>query len=309
MQFGYRKNNEQKDKRYIRYSGMAFLFLFILWSILQLNLRTQPPVCYVLDVGQGDCSIILYEHKAWMIDGGGLRNKQGDNVGVDVIIPFLASHGIHEIEGAFISHFHFDHVKGMMEVGERIPIRQVYINYHKMNFFRGKSESYVDNDGYDMLKEVKAWSTKLDIPIVGMKEGDKIVYKEMQLTCETPNAKVMDESNENNQSLILELAIYNTTMLFTGDMEAEQEALTDVHDVDILKVGHHGSSTSTTEAFLEKTHPELAVISVGTNTYGHPSKEVLDRLKEEGSVSFSTQDYGMLAITFNKKGYQLEPYK
>ncbi len=263
----------------------------------------------MLDVGQGDSSVITYGHKAWLIDGGGLRNKEGDNVGVNVLLPFLSSQGIREIEGAFISHFHYDHVKGLLEVGERIPIRQLYINSEKMDFFDENSNAYLENDGYEMMQQVKQWAGAHKIPICGMKHGDCLKYKEMQLTCVTPSAKVVDEINENNHSMIVQLSIFNTSMLFTGDMENEEEAVGNFTDIDILKVAHHGSSTSTTLDFLDKTQPELALISVGRNTYGHPSPDIIRRLEDRNITTYSTKDYGMLKITFTKKGYQLRPYK
>lgn len=309
MQFGYRRSDRLKGHQYRRIMTYALALACIVWLAIYLNQRTQAPACYMLDVGQGDCSVIIYNHRAWLIDGGGMRNITGDNVGVKVLVPFLVSQGIREIEGVFISHFHFDHVKGLMEVGERIPIRQLYVNQEKSPLFHSQEEIYATNDGYEMMMEIREWAKAHKIPVQGMKRGDRVEYKEMRLTCVTPDANVMDDVNENNHSLVIELSVYHTTMLFTGDMEKEQEALGDFSDVDILKVAHHGSSTSTTTEFLMKTRPELALISVGQNTYGHPSEEVIKRLEEQGIAIFSTIEHGMLKVTFNRNGYQLQPYK
>ncbi len=146
------------------------------------------------------------------------------------------------------------------------------------------------------------------IKVILVKKGDKIqVEKDIHFDILWPKTQLMNENVLNNNSIVAKLQTKQFSMLFTGDIEQKAEELLQKENIDlkadILKVAHHGSKTSSTNSFLKTVNPKICLIGVGkNNNFGHPSEEVLERLKENRCRIFRTDLGGEITIKVNKKG-------
>lgn len=241
---------------------------------------------HILDVGQGD-GILLHgaEGQNYMIDGGSTDVK---NVGQYRILPFLKANGIRHLDGWIITHFDADHYNGVEEFMDRYSIERIYV-------YEGVRE---DEDFLTFYKKAEA----MDCEIVYIAKGDTISDGSIKLSCLFPQKGFRAEKNQ--QSLVFSFAYEDTSFLFTGDLELEgEEAFVEQggSPVQILKAGHHGSKNATSKELLEQTEPQICLISCGIdNRYGHPHKEVLERLKEEGCETYITAECGCITIKERK---------
>ena len=199
------------------------------------------------------------------------------------MVSYLEQQGVQELKAVVCTHAHEDHVGGLPSVLAVYPTRAVYAptNTYSSNIF-DKFLYYTDQQGLSVT-----------IP----SPGDTLTVGDAELTVLGP---VKSYPDPNNTSIVLKAVYGNTSFLFTGDMEKEAEA--DMLDywgsrvdwqADVLKVGHHGSDTSSGYRFLNEVMPTHGVISVGTgNDYGHPHKETLERLKQAGILVLRTDKLG-----------------
>ncbi len=245
--------------------------------------KQQPFEVSFLDVGQGD-GIYFSDGKGvtCFIDGGSTSEEM---VGEYRILPFLKSRGIREIDYWFISHADADHISGLIEVLED----GYAIEYLVVSAFAPK-----DNPLENLLSLAESQGTE----IVYMKAGERIVSKEMEITCLYPWTEVTDK---NDGSLVLEVETSGLKMLFAGDISSEVEKLLlekrNLSPVDIYKVSHHGSKYSNSIEFLECLQPKLAVVSCGKkNLYGHPALECIERLKAVGCEVRYTMEEGQVKV-------------
>lgn len=246
---------------------------------------------YMLDVGQGDgCVVINENRKAYLIDGGSSSKK---NIGKKCIIPFLKYKGINEIEAIFISHPDMDHMNGIEEIlqkgiREHIHVKQIFV-----------TKGLMDKKEYESILLI---AQNAGTKIIGMEAGDRLVDQNLIFTCLYP-FKNSDMEDLNNASLVLDISYKDFRMLCTGDVKENGEVQfiqkTDLSSqyYDILKVSHHGSNTSTSRELLDWAKPEVALVSAGANnSYGHPHREVLERLQENNILYMKTMDYGAIMI-------------
>ncbi len=255
----------------------------------------QPLKITVLDVGQGDSIIIeTPKHHHILLDGGsGGEEHQGFDTGERIIVPYLYSQHIHTLDAIIVSHPHEDHIGGLSYVLQEIPVGVVMGAAENL-----KSDLFYEMSG--ILKE-KGVSYK------AIGQGNRIQWSsDMYLDVLYPNENSLKIAgdNINNHSLVLKLHYKNITCLLTGDMEREaEEYLLKSHvdlTSDILKVAHHGSDSSSTLKFLQAVKPQFSAISVGENNFGHPSDEVIKRLRSLNCKIFLTQVDG--GITFVSDG-------
>lgn len=234
------------------------------------------------DIGQGDCTIIKSGDKCAVIDFGSADDA-------DALYWHLRSLGISRIDYALVTHYHEDHLGGLCDVMERMPVEKIII-----------SEDFAedcDRDTADRFYElVKTNNPKIIRPEIGMSVS--VGNAQLKIIYQNPLAEA-----ENNRSVILKLEFYGTTFLFTGDSEAESEEalINSGADItaDILKLGHHGSSTSTGENLLKAVNPGIAVISCGYNNYyNHPSDTVLERLMAYNVEYYRTDLDGNITLSF-----------
>ena len=260
---------EKKKKKWKIYK-----IIFLIIVLIGINQFPRDLEIHFLDVGQGDCTFIVTPmHKTILIDGGGSTSNSYD-VGKDTLIPYILDKGYRKIDYLFISHFDQDHIGGILSVLEELKVGKIYITKQGE-----RSENYEK-----FLEIVK--QKKITVQLV--KAGDKIVMDTITFHILWPIEKQIEENILNNNAMVMKLQYKDFSMLFTGDIEeiAERKILDtyknqlDILKATVLKVAHHGSKSSSIEAFLKATGSKLAVIGVGENNmFGHPSNVVLERLQ------------------------------
>lgn len=227
---------------------------------------------HFLDVGQGDCSILVSDGHVMVIDCG--DEGQGTK-----IQNYLQKQEIEEIEYLVLTHPDSDHIGGAPAVITKFEIGTVFVSGYEK-----------DTRCYDRLTEtLKYKRRKTRVP----ETGEKYTLGNAEITFYVPG----ETEDANNASLVVTVKNGNNVFLFTGDAESAEETdiLRQGADVsaDVYHVGHHGSSTSTSDSFLEAVHPEYAVISCGEgNDYGHPHTETTDKLIRSGTEIYRTDEQG-----------------
>lgn len=229
-----------------------------------------------IDVGQADSILIQNEGKNMLIDAG--NNADGE-----LLVKYLKGLGINKFDVLIGTHPHEDHIGGLDNVIKAFDIGKIYMP--KVMTTTATFEDVLDAiDIKNMTITSPSVDTKFEI-------GDCV--------CTVISSRI-DNDELNNSSIVLRLDFGNTSYLFTGDMEkdVEETILSKDIQVDVLKVGHHGSSTSTTTKFLDKVNPKYAIICVGEgNSYGHPHKEILDRLNKKNIQIYRTDISGTIVVT------------
>ncbi|MBW3623714.1 MAG: ComEC/Rec2 family competence protein [Armatimonadetes bacterium] len=256
----------------------------------------------LLDVGQGDCLLVQTpDGAAMLVDGGGLRGYGDDptvsfDVGERIVVPALRRMGVRRLDLVVLSHPHDDHIGGLGAVLESIPVRGVVTNGE-----RGESAA---------CRRLERAIRDRRIPehVVGAGDALRLGREVMvEAMAPAPPRFTGTRSDTNNHSVVLRLRYRGFKALLTGDIEAEAEArlLPALGRVDLLKVAHHGSRFSTSEAFVERVRPRAAIIGVGLrNNFGHPNPEVVRRLEQNGARVFRTDLHG--AVTVETDGHRIE---
>lgn len=245
-----------------------------------------------IDVGQGDSIFIQTPSgKTMLIDAG--VPEMGSRV-----VDYIRSRGVNKIDILVGTHPHADHIGGIPAVIENFQIGKFYM----------PKVITTTNTFEDVLKAAKAKGLSINVAKAGVVLD---LGNEVKAQMLAPNSSHYDDLN--NYSAVIKITYKNTAFLFTGDAEkeSEEEMLSRGYDLkaDVLKVGHHGSSSATTWAFLKAVSPKYAVISVGKgNDYGHPHKETMEKLKSLGITVYRTDECGTVVavsdgrtISFNVK--------
>jgi competence protein ComEC len=251
-----------------------------------------------LDVGQGDCTCIRTEDAVVLVDGG---SSDVSEVGKYRIVPYLKSQGISRIEYIFLTHSDEDHVGGICEILKDEEHMGLEIGKIVLPNIEKQDEEY---------QELKKICIESGIETVFMKKYDRIELGELILSCLHPYSSY-DWQSENDYSLTLQIRYRNFTGLLMGDLEINGEnELDDLHKVNYLKVGHHGSKGASGEKFLAAVKPDIAVLSAGENNrYGHPSSETLERLHLEGAKSYCTIEGGAVTVSTDGEKMTVTEYK
>ena len=273
------------------------LIIIICFSVFSFYFIKKDLKIYFVDVGQGDSSFIVTpKNKTILIDGGGSTSQDFD-VGKSTLIPYLLDRGYRKIDYMFISHFDEDHVGALLTVLEELKVNRVFIS---------KQEESSSN--YERFLKI---IDKKKIPVLIIKIGDRInIEKNIFFYFLWPKEEQIEDNILNNNAIVMKLNYNKFSMLFTGDIEkkAEEEICntygkSNVLESTILKVAHHGSKTSSTEEFLEKTKPIISLIGVGKNNlFKHPSDEVISRLEEMNIKIYRTDVNGEISISVKENG-------
>ena len=254
---------------------------------------------YFVDVGQGDsCLIITPENKKILLDGGGSTSENND-VGKNVLIPYLLNRGITKLDYIIVSHFDTDHVGGLLTVMEKLKVDKVIISKQGEN-----------SANLEKFKEIIS-KKNTNVKVVG--KGDRVqIEKNLYLDILWPdNQNLISDNILNNNSIVVKLNYKSFSMLFTGDIEeiAEKEILKqyknnlNVLNSTILKVAHHGSKTSSTQEFLDAVKAKIALIGVGENNkFGHPNEEVIKMLRDMRTRIYRTDKMGEITMIIDKNG-------
>lgn len=274
----------------------AVLLCMLLWcAVFENQLFRKETTIAFLDVGQGDAAVITtYDGKTYLIDGGGAYGKAfGRNVGKTVLHPYLQYLGKNSVDAAFLSHPDADHMTGLLEVMEEMPIKTLYLSDYP----------YIVTENVNFLKE-----TLEKYPIKLYTVDNKSIVSSENWEFHYPIQGIaFEDGDDNHGSMVLKYCCNGTKVLFTGDIAAEDEMLllesgADV-SADILKVSHHGSKYSSSVDFLKKVDAETAIISCGENNiYGHPHQETVERLEDAGTEIFRTDRDGTIFLKLKRDG-------
>ncbi|MCH5198952.1 MAG: MBL fold metallo-hydrolase [Oscillospiraceae bacterium] len=248
--------------------------------------QEYPLEVYFVDVGQGDGTVIKNGDVYIVIDGG-------EKISADAFTGTLKSLGVKEIDLYVASHPHSDHIGAAAAVFDEFDVKSVMTTtFSEFNIPTTKTYELfltaVDNE---------------DCDVIFAEPGDSYTFGDITLDIFAP----LKETNDyNNMSVVFKLTYGKTSFLFTGDAEKESEALmlSKGYDLsaDVLKLGHHGSSTSTSEGFFNAVSPSVAVISCGkNNNYGHPHRETVALLEKSEIKYYRTDECGTVVICSDGK--------
>jgi competence protein ComEC len=242
-----------------------------------------------IDVGQGDSLFVAFpDGRLMVIDGGGVlqfgvhQRKPNLDTGEDVVSPYLWSRGIKRIDVLVVTHAHEDHSGGAAALIENFRPREVWV-------------------GTNPLKRVLDQAARFHARVMEKRAGDPEEYGGAAIQILSPPADYAAVKSGNNDSLAFRIRFGSHAFLLTGDMERPMESRLlaaggDIH-ADVLKVGHHGSKTSTTQPFLDAVAPSIGIVSAGfENSFGHPHRDVLARLAERHSALLRTDLNGLVTI-------------
>jgi competence protein ComEC len=245
---------------------------------------------YFIDVGQADSALVLCDQKSMLIDGGNVADS-------DVIYTFLRKHGIKHLDYIVGTHAHEDHIGGLAGALNYATVDKAYCPVTSYN-----SEAF-----NNFVKYLARQNVQITVPAV----NDAFSLGSATVQFLAPQKKY---DNTNNTSIVLKITYGKTSFLFTGDAERESEAdiLAAGYDLfsTVLKVGHHGSSTSTSYPFLREIMPKYAVISTGkNNSYGHPDENTLSRLRDAGAIVYRTDVHGDITCSSDGTAVRFQTQK
>lgn len=282
-------------RRQKRQSGWELVFLFIMLVLAlayvlysrQEQAAPSPAAgggleVHFIDVGQADAALVICDGHYMLIDGGNAEDS-------GLVYAYLEEHGAKHLDCMVATHAHEDHVGGLSGA----------LNYASVGTALCPVRSYDSKSFQNMVKYLEKQGKSITVP----RPGDSFDLGSARVEILGP---VQEYDDANNTSIVLRIDCGETSFLFTGDMEtgAEADLLDSGADVraTVLKVGHHGSDTSTSYRFLREIMPEYAVISVGEgNKYGHPSEEVLSRFRDAGAQVYRTDIQGHIVAKSDGK--------
>ena len=273
---------------FVKIKRKIFLFLILLMIVIHYSYPKVFPkdALYMIDVGQGDSFLITSNNKTMLIDTGGVMTYYQEqwmqyekSSGGKYLVTFLKSLGITKLDYLVLTHGDYDHAGEALTIMDEIDVGTVFFNGNLLNEL-----------------EKKIWNNSLSH--YKLREGDSFSLGNF-------NFLVISNTypDENDGSLVLYSTINDKSLLFMGDASIKSEEYIldnyDIRDITILKVGHHGSRTSSSEEFINSVNPTYALISAGVdNKFNHPHKEVIERLEENGSIIYNTQINGMVMFDF-----------
>lgn len=239
---------------------------------------------YFIDVGQADSILITNNNSSMLIDAG--NNEDGEDV-----VNFIKDKGITKLDYVVGTHPHEDHIGGLDDViNSDLEITKIY-----MPQIETTTKTFED--------VIDAIQNK-GLTITSPKKGD--TFNVGNASLEVMTDSILDEDNLNISSITLFMQYGNNKFLFMGDAEAENEETRDWPKVDLLKVGHHGSNTSSSDKFLNETRPTYSIIMAGEgNSYGLPTEETLNKLQNIGSTIYRTDLNGTITVTSDGENIEI----
>lgn len=238
---------------------------------------------HFINVGQADSILVQQGNSSMLVDAG-------NNADTQAIKNYLDNQGITQLDVVVGTHAHEDHIGSMDYIINLFKVCKVYF----------PRQTATTKTFQDLVTAVKSKGLKFTAPVVG--EGFKI--GEATATILAPNGSRYDDAND--YSKVIKLSYGSTSFLLTGDAEADSESQMLSKGLDlsatVLKIGHHGSRSSTGQNFLDKVNPKYAVVSVGeVNSYGHPTQDAINRLKSKGITVYRTDENGTVVATSDGK--------
>lgn len=275
-----------RNKKYLKFLliiSIVIVMINLIYKLRQNNLEID-----IIDVGQGDGTLIITpEGKRILIDGGEKEN---------VLLEYLLDKQIIKVDYIFISHFDSDHCYNLLEIIKKLRVKNLVISKQTQET--------------ELFKQIINSCKNRKVNIVFVEAGNKInISKDITIKILWPNNELSEGMTINDNSIVAKLEYKNFSMLFTGDIEQKTEKKLaelysgEILETTVLKIAHHGSNSSTGKLILDKIKPKVAVIGVGKdNKFGHPSYNVIERLKLQKISIFRTDINGEITIKVNKKG-------
>jgi len=257
----------------------------------------------MLDVGQGACIVVQTpEHDTYLLDAGSTSKP---DTGTWQIVPYLKYQGVRQLDAIFISHWDADHVNGLEAVldwAQREKVAVGAVVFPKTAF------------SDDALHELTDMVKMANIPVLYMQAGD--LWQKNGITFQSLHPYEGEGiSDRNEASLVLRMRYRDFAAFFPGDLEGVQEEWvcenyeTEKLRCRLLMLGHHGSQNASSQVFLEKLCPQAALISCGKNNpYGHPHRQVLDRLKENGIVWYTSAQNGAVRVEIKEDQMKIHKF-
>ena len=264
-----------------RKKKLIYKIIILIISLIFLinNGRIVNNEVSILDVGQGDSSLIRLKNKNILIDTGGNINY---DISKNILIPYFKSVGIKKIDYLVLTHGDYDHMGEAINLVENFKVEKVIFNCGPYNDLENELIEVLDK------KKIKYYSCIKELNI----DNNKLYFLQ---------TKEYDNENDNSNVIYSELNVYKFMFMGDASVTTEKEIMNkyNLPDIDVLKVGHHGSKTSSSKEFIDVINPEYSIISVGKNNrYGHPNKEVLENLENskiyrtdlDGSIMFKIKN-------------------
>lgn len=286
--------------RLVRVVPATALLAVVLWHPFVPNLTPGQMELTAIDVGQGESLFLaLPSGKLMLMDGGGIpvfgkRAKPRLDIGEDVVSPYLWSRSIRRVDVIAMSHAHDDHMGGIPALIENFRPAELWT-------------ASLPESARSVREAAKRFGTR----IVVLAARRTIEYGGVSFQVLSPPADyAFSDTGKNDESLVMRVAYGSHTFLLTGDIESRMEqALLDTGPgrINVLKVAHHGSKTSTAENFIEATQPQFAIVSAGTgNPYRHPNTQVLKGLSEHHAAILRTDLAGLITIRSDGRRFTLD---
>ncbi|MDW8551746.1 DNA internalization-related competence protein ComEC/Rec2 [Staphylococcus nepalensis] len=267
----------------------ALVILYIFSTVIPQSKDYQLTM---LNVGQGDAFLFeTQKHEVLLIDTGGQFNSKqttpNHNISKYHILPTLKRHNIKKIDYVVITHPHIDHMGELEYLIQKQPIENIIIN----------QKSFKPEE----LNHLRETSQKYNVKLLDFKNKPRFLMDKAHINL--LDATILNSDNLNEQSIIILIQYRKYKILLMGDATMNNESILmqkyNLYNVDVLKVGHHGSKTSTSEALLQATKPKIALISAGNNNrYGLPNKLVINKLQSLGAKILQTHTDGEVSILF-----------